>query len=807
MITPEDINKIKISVKNILNLDSDFKSNFIKCYSTIDEDSKLKGVTFPIFYLFDAFINDGFGSNSLARSSTRKLFKLDEIFCIDPNNIIDLNIDKHATILYKFMNEGRRYIYYSNSGLGIGNQFIIPDNGLTACKIYYCKDEQIWNDVPLKISKLIDTFVGIPSLFNVIYTLEKSQYFMDNSRLQEFILKPKDKGVTAGDDTDLYNYLNFLSDNSIGYFNIKPDTLILNIKFILTKLEEKDPSPLIDLCYTLLTFLTLEPNKKTINCTFNHVLTGSDDEYYISKTNNDNIKYNNNFISLYNNKGEIQEKNEKNYMLFAEKSLIITQPSDLIKFEKFITSLRFQQFVISFKKEIERISEFTPTLKFKKLDIEYNLIMGIFNYQQKSGSCTFYSYYNLALNMLILCKYNLFIKDQSNKDKYINEIVTSYITFHYKMMYIYCLTQDTEAYLIDSLHPNNFNNDNFIYKLIIENNLLDEINDFYPKNTFILNPSKLIIDKYLDFSSENAIIKIKDKNNIINNLNIFKKFKIYRNNILFNIRSGKEIKDTYIDVELMDNNQSSKLYDIIKSGSFDFSYIEFKEYFEILKHINLIYFKILKNFYKNEKIHINDDNIKCISKMYYLDICKYKTFYYNLKNKFEKVHDEFHERDYKDRQSGINLFDTQDFLFNKLNDAEKNYISTIITNPEALKIYTNDKYNTIYENIIIKMVGTTFDNKVHNEYEIFPLFKYNLNEDQSKIDTYTIYNYFMGLIDDINYKEYIKEQIPTLKDELKIKTNTNKESYEIIIKNIINENINKLKLLLNSYSIIDCDEF
>ena len=31
MITPEDINKIKISVKNILNLDSDFKSNFIKC--------------------------------------------------------------------------------------------------------------------------------------------------------------------------------------------------------------------------------------------------------------------------------------------------------------------------------------------------------------------------------------------------------------------------------------------------------------------------------------------------------------------------------------------------------------------------------------------------------------------------------------------------------------------------------------------------------------------------------------------------------------------------------------------------------
>ena len=160
------------------------------------------------------------------------------------------------------------------------------------------------------------------------------------------------------------------------------------------------------------------------------------------------------------------------------------------------------------------------------------------------------------------------------------------------------------------------------------------------------------------------------------------------------------------------------------------------------------------------------------------------------------------------RENVFPLFDTKHFLFNKLNYAEKNYISTIITNPEALKIYTNDKYNNIYENIMIKRFAKTYYTyPIHNEYEVFPSFKYDLNEEISNIDTYPIYNYFMELIDDITYKEYIKEQIPTLKDELKIKTNPNKESYEIIIKNIINENINKLKLLLNSNNIIDYYEF
>jgi hypothetical protein len=110
---------------------------------------------FPIFYLFDNHdLNKDLGYNNDCRKIIRRELDLDILMKLNPENIIDIGFSSHSTIIYKFENQERKYIYYSNSGLGIENQFI--KNHSTACRIYYIKDIKIWNEIGLFIQDLIE---------------------------------------------------------------------------------------------------------------------------------------------------------------------------------------------------------------------------------------------------------------------------------------------------------------------------------------------------------------------------------------------------------------------------------------------------------------------------------------------------------------------------------------------------------------------------------------------------------------------------------------------------------------------------
>ena len=64
---------------------------------------------------------------------------------INTEDMISIGISGHSTIFYKFNNNLYKYIYYSNSGLGIENQYC--EENTTACRIYYITNDDIWNNI------------------------------------------------------------------------------------------------------------------------------------------------------------------------------------------------------------------------------------------------------------------------------------------------------------------------------------------------------------------------------------------------------------------------------------------------------------------------------------------------------------------------------------------------------------------------------------------------------------------------------------------------------------------------------------
>ena len=75
----------------------------------------------PIYYLFYHVLNEDIGSLHLTMYNIIRKLNLDELMEISEEYTY-IGISSHSTILYKFINDGRKYIYYSNSGLGI-NQY------------------------------------------------------------------------------------------------------------------------------------------------------------------------------------------------------------------------------------------------------------------------------------------------------------------------------------------------------------------------------------------------------------------------------------------------------------------------------------------------------------------------------------------------------------------------------------------------------------------------------------------------------------------------------------------------------------
>ena len=99
--------------------------------------------------------------------------------------------------------------------------------------------------------------------------------------------------------------------------------------------------------------------------------------------------------------------------------------------------------------------------------------------------------------MLLLDTYK-----NNNTDNGIDYIINTFIIFHELMITLFCVSQDTEyipTTMINGYSENNTYNYQFIYNIMYDNDLLDEINTFYNRKTFLFHPDKLYIDKMLDF--------------------------------------------------------------------------------------------------------------------------------------------------------------------------------------------------------------------------------------------------------------------------------------------------------------------
>jgi len=417
MSSNEFIKNIK---KNISNENINININILN--TEICKDLTTSSI-FPIYYFFDKFIDEEIGCTSEYRTKVRELLHLDTLFKLDSTNIIDVRNPGHSTLLYKIEIQQNFYIYYSNSGLGINNNIII--NGNIVPKIFKVKNEELYNFIPNYINGIIFCFIG--------------------QLVPESIHMNVDLNVDLNVD-NIYQYINMLC-SSFEKLSIKKIELKeIYIKILRSSSRDKD---LINLCYALLYYVSSTMNDLFYECSYLDLISPND-----NKNNSYDQYLNVNLFTLFTN----CDKNKNNSNISHNISKNISNNHNITKFKELITKIN---------ERIDIICETTPTLKFKKKHLKFNFEpnFGIVNYQQKAGSCVFYSYYNLAINMLLL---DIFI-NHTNIDKYIHSI----IKFHYYMIFLFCKTN------IISEFPNIFFNNCFIYNLFNNNNLSSEIIDFF----------------------------------------------------------------------------------------------------------------------------------------------------------------------------------------------------------------------------------------------------------------------------------------------------------------------------------------
>jgi len=463
----EIFNKFKNNIYSLIN-----KDNIESIKSIIEPeivDTKiLNCIIYPIYYFFDEHFNPEIGSTIKVRNKLRELYQLDKIFNLKDDSIINIPSIVHSTILCKFELNNKKYLYYSNSGLGIHNnlRFNIENNQFVAPKIFEVKDDSMYDLIPKYIEFILSKIINLDE-----------KCFVHIHSAAKF-------------DTDLINpYDSYIKENITKYpflGNIKIDVSDFEeiVKNIVNSGSKKGEN-LINLCYSLLYFISSRLKENFIECMFINLISTEeyDTSFLLNKyliVNNDNLKefYNNSF-----------EKNKIISTEIANNIQTYTINDDKIN--------SFNFFIDKINKKLEDISTTSESVKFKlnQLKVCFNNFV-ILNLEQKSGSCAFYSYYYLK-NIMLLKIYNEKILNIEEKaDSYINKI----LEFHYKMIHLYGVSQDTS--LIDNIYnADDYFNYNFINNLCDSNNLTDEFIKIYDKDTFILNnKNKPRIDYLLDFN-------------------------------------------------------------------------------------------------------------------------------------------------------------------------------------------------------------------------------------------------------------------------------------------------------------------
>ena len=690
-------------------------------------------VKFPIYYLFDHTINKDIGSDVSKRTELRDRLKLDTLFSITRKNIIDISFDNHSTILYKFIFKDRKYLYYSNSGLGINNQLRNNIDNTTACKIFYINEETLWNQIPNYINSIIEAVKDIT--------------FYDT--IPSFTGKIKTEEIWKELSTGINN-------------KITKSEYDIIIQFIIQNRENKAQN----LCYALLNFFWKKYQPQIFECTFNHVLNGIDADKYLSEV-----------YKIIDSKYTLEELinncyNDTNINIY--KKIIAISENPKTDFNTFIDQINI---------ELEKLKSI-PTIKYKlenSFKLVYNNISGLYNNEQKSGSCSFYSYYNLGINMKIL---NVF-----NTTQNVDDFIVAFIEFHYKMIYLFCVTNDTKFTPIsnDKFNESNFHNLKYINRLIKDNNLLDEIIKFYPSTTFIFNPDKLQIDKLLDYFMAGPLIKRNKLINIPNDINIFDDLYTYINHILYNIRNNQTI-----DIKTM-SDRIRDIFSIIiinindpsKDNIYKYLYKTIYHPYDEYHNFNYIYFNTYAEIYIIYLIFLYEIYQEYIVEQKIEGMARFNILYFTIPKlyKHELYWNNYDSRDYKSK-------------WNKV-DYDSNFFNIYLNNQLNFNEITN------ISNKVKKTISFNFFNSSKDKYKIE--FKFcnfiSINNDYFDLNRYSKDTINLHII---KYQEVFFYQIQELVNlYIKISITINNRNINTDIKDVYKTNIitikNNIKYWIKNY--------
>ena len=692
-----------------------------KDYS-LSGEKKITTFSWPLFYLFDSEINKDFGSSVDIRKYLRQTLNLDELFSLTSTNIFDITVNNHSTILYKFTYDNRKYIYYSNSGLGIKNQ--LNYNDITACKILYFNEKYVgYDNICQTISKIVNNIIA--------------------SNIIAGDLHSNIKVLLKGYDAN--NKVFHLWETLSGQTLINHDEYVEILKYVIkrdTNWEQK-------LCYVLLNFICSK-SSDVIECTFNHVLNGRENDTY--KTNNYNslsiTKLLN--ISIDHYKVELKEPVSK---------VKLEEPVSEIKVEEPVSeiTLDFNTYIDEINKNLKSLDSSTIQYKLNKsFNLKYDKIYGLFNNIQQSGSCTFYSYYNLALNMKILNEYK--------KKDGITKVIESFQLFHYHMIYLLCLSNDTKFTQNINYDDRNLYNSLFIYKIIYDNKLLDEIIKFYNSDTLFFNNNNTITtDKLLNYK----IIGELENQPGITKINITTKFNELRKyllDILYKIRNNEEI-----NIDIMNNGIDSIFANIIIDIKiFDriFNSNKYERYYNGIKEIYKVYLILLIEIYKNT--HGLDLSLVADSDSnHFLHVFTTKDYVHSIKREDKQTSNNPMIDNYLDTANNMSLL-------NYFNISEAlNMYQLLKHHNYNLINYINLKYKTKIQCTMIYS-NSDYDYEFYNHHNINLRLDLNFDKEISKktspsvgkeliLEIYVLYSKYMYLKKNDIYLDKINDSIEDIK--------------------------------------------
>ena len=306
----EAINAIIEKCKHDIQLLPDYDDFIVRHLSNIihnegdsDSDYIIKTNKIPLLYFFDKDLNENINiSVSIRNSFVNSLVDIYPLSNLDEQHIININIDKHAVILYPFTYNGRIYVYLSNSGLGIENQNTTTNK--TSCKLFHV----IGLD---NIHQIYEMFLLITDIINLIQNFSPVDYLDNRPDLRT-------------QKEELHRQIDILLIHIQKKFANGIKKNIINKKFlsefyinILSNSQNKSKHiGYINLIYLLLNYLAQADFMN--ECSFHHILWGSDYPIYTQIIRrliyNGDIKFT--FDELYTNC--INKYNSEVYRLLRE---------------------------------------------------------------------------------------------------------------------------------------------------------------------------------------------------------------------------------------------------------------------------------------------------------------------------------------------------------------------------------------------------------------------------------------------------------------------------------------------------------